>query len=88
MLTCSDRFVTGYTGAGSPEIIARVATLAGKKNVSMAQIAIAWTLSKDHVTAPIVGTTRLENLQDIIGRLLSISWSRIGLIGRYRCVGR
>ena len=34
----------------------------------MAQVAIAWSLSKDGVTAPIVGTTNLNNLKDIIGR--------------------
>lgn len=33
----------------------------------MAQVAIAWTLAKPGVTAPIVGTTSLENLKDIIG---------------------
>jgi aryl-alcohol dehydrogenase-like predicted oxidoreductase len=43
--------------------------LAKKRNVSMAQIATAWILAKDAVVAPIVGTTRLENLYDIIGLL-------------------
>lgn len=33
----------------------------------MAQIAIAWVLSKPYVSAPIVGTTSLDNLKDIIG---------------------
>ncbi|KAI5986758.1 aryl-alcohol dehydrogenase [Pisolithus orientalis] len=47
-------------------IINRVEELAEKKGVSMAQISIAWMLSKDHVTAPIVGTTSLDNLKDII----------------------
>ena len=32
----------------------------------MAQIAIAWSLKK--VTAPIVGTTKLENLKEMIGK--------------------
>ncbi len=36
----------------------------------MAQIAIAWILAKPDVTAPIVGTTSLENLQDILGEYL------------------
>ena len=31
----------------------------------MAQIAIAWSLKQ--VTAPIVGTTKLENLKEMIG---------------------
>ena len=36
----------------------------------MAQVAIAWTLAKDAVTAPIVGTTKLQNLVDIISMRL------------------
>lgn len=35
----------------------------------MAQVAIAWLLSKPEVSAPIVGTTSLKNLEDIIGML-------------------
>jgi len=31
----------------------------------MAQIAVAWSLKK--ITAPIVGTTKLENLKEAIG---------------------
>lgn len=49
------------------KISLRVDELAQKKGVSMAQIATAWCLTKDGVTAPIVGTTKLENLRDIIG---------------------
>ena len=33
----------------------------------MAQVAVAWILSKEGVTAPVVGTTKIENLEDIIG---------------------
>ena len=33
----------------------------------MAQVALAWILSKDGVSAPIVGTTNLDNLKDILG---------------------
>ena len=34
----------------------------------MAQIALAWMLTKPGVTAPIIGTTKLANLEDILGR--------------------
>jgi len=34
----------------------------------MAQVAVAWSLSKDFITAPIVGATSLHNLQDLIGQ--------------------
>ncbi|KAG1732922.1 aryl-alcohol dehydrogenase [Suillus paluster] len=40
-----------------------------KKGVTMAQVAIAWILTKDGVSAPIVGTTSLEKLKDIIAGL-------------------
>lgn len=49
--------------AASKAIVERVEELA-KKNSKMAQIAIAWSLKK--TTAPIVGTTKLENLRDMI----------------------
>ncbi|CAE6465747.1 unnamed protein product [Rhizoctonia solani] len=50
-------------------IINRVEALAAAKGVSMAQISIAWVLSKDPVAAPIVGTTSLKNLDDILGAI-------------------
>jgi len=46
---------------------ARVEELAKKKGVSMSQIALAWLMAKDPVAAPIVGTTKSENLTDLIG---------------------
>lgn len=39
--------------------------LAKKKDAKMAQIALAWTMAK--VTAPIVGTTNLSNLEELLG---------------------
>ncbi|KAF9049899.1 aryl-alcohol dehydrogenase [Panaeolus papilionaceus] len=63
----TDYFIGKYTQAeGTEEILKRVEELANKKGVSMAQIAIAWSLQTDGVTAPIVGTTSLKNLEDII----------------------
>ena len=44
-----------------------VATLAKAKGKSMAQIALAWVLQKQPVTAPIVGVSKLEQLTDAIG---------------------
>ena len=43
-----------------------VSELAGKKGVKMAQIAFAWSAKK--VTAPIIGTTKLDNLDEMIGK--------------------
>ena len=44
--------------------------MAKKKGISMAQVAVAWCLFKEGVTAPIVGTLKFENLKDIIGTSL------------------
>ncbi|KIM32299.1 hypothetical protein M408DRAFT_62908 [Serendipita vermifera MAFF 305830] len=47
-------------------IVDRVEGIAKKKGVSMSQIALAWLMTKEPVAAPIVGTTKLENLMDVI----------------------
>ncbi|KAB5590450.1 hypothetical protein CTheo_6113 [Ceratobasidium theobromae] len=51
------------------EVVIRVEQTAKKRGISMAQVAIAWSLSKDVVSAPIIGTTNLKNLEDSIGAL-------------------
>jgi aryl-alcohol dehydrogenase-like predicted oxidoreductase len=50
-------------------VIARVAELAEKHGVPRAQIALAWLLQKPGVTAPIVGATRLDQLEQAVGAL-------------------
>ncbi|KIO29822.1 hypothetical protein M407DRAFT_21074 [Tulasnella calospora MUT 4182] len=49
------------------EINERIAQIAEKRGVSMGQIGVAWLLSKPFVTAPIVGSTSIEKLKDLIG---------------------
>ena len=44
----------------------------------MAQIAVAWSLKR--VTAPIVGTTKLQNLKEMIGE-----WDRVEMGYRPEC---
>jgi len=44
----------------------RVAQVAEGRGVPRAQIALAWLLSKPVITAPIVGATRLQHLDDAI----------------------
>jgi len=51
---------------GTEEILSRVEEVAKKRGISMAQVGIAWVLAKDGVSAPIVGTTSLKNLEDIL----------------------
>jgi aryl-alcohol dehydrogenase-like predicted oxidoreductase len=47
-------------------VVDRVTELAGSRGVSSAQIALAWLLHKPGVTAPIVGATKAEHLEDAI----------------------
>ena len=47
-----------------------VEELAKKKGVSMAQVSLAWMLTKPEVTAPIIGTTSMSNLEDILGECI------------------
>ena len=51
------------------EIVDVVERIARERGVSMAQIAMAWVLSKRDVTAPIVGATKIGHLEDAIASL-------------------
>lgn len=44
----------------------RVEELAKKKGHSMAQIALAWVLQNPTVSAPIVGSTKMESIQELV----------------------
>jgi aryl-alcohol dehydrogenase-like predicted oxidoreductase len=50
-------------------IVERVAEIAKKRGVSRAQIALAWLLKKEPVTAPIIGATKISHLEDAVGAL-------------------
>ncbi|KAJ7650032.1 aryl-alcohol dehydrogenase [Roridomyces roridus] len=52
--------------AGNQAVVNRVEEIAKKYGVSMAQVSVAWMLSKEGVSAPVVGTTSLANLADTI----------------------
>jgi aryl-alcohol dehydrogenase-like predicted oxidoreductase len=45
----------------------RIEEVAKKRGASMAQVALAWCLAQPAVTAPIVGTTRIEALDELVG---------------------
>ncbi|KIK69052.1 hypothetical protein GYMLUDRAFT_35094 [Collybiopsis luxurians FD-317 M1] len=63
----TDWFIGRYSAApGTEEIIKRVEQVAKKRNISMAQVALAWSLAKEGVSAAIVGTTSVRNLEDLI----------------------
>ena len=50
-------------------IIERVAEIALKHEVSRTQVALAWLLQKEPVTAPIIGATKTTHLEEAIGAL-------------------
>jgi len=50
-------------------IIQRVHEVAGAHGVSMAQVALAWSLSKSAVTSPIIGATKMHHLEDAVAAL-------------------
>lgn len=51
------------------EILERVVEVAGGKGVKPAQIALAWMLHRPGVTAPVVGATRLSQLEEAVEAL-------------------
>ncbi len=59
----------GNTEEQDRTIIHRVGELADKYNVNRAQIALAWLLQKDGVTAPIVGVTKENHITDAVKAL-------------------
>ncbi len=68
----TDRFTNSlYSQAeeANHQIVEAVQAIAEAHNVPMAQIALAWLLHKEAVTAPIVGATRPQHLTDAIAAL-------------------
>lgn len=47
-------------------IAQRVANIAQQRGISRAQVALAWMLAKPAVTAPIIGASRAEQLDDLV----------------------
>jgi len=50
-------------------VVEQVAAIATARGVSRAQVALAWLLSKPVITAPIVGATRTQHLDDAVASL-------------------
>lgn len=50
-------------------VVERVAELAQKNGVTRTQIALAWLLQKEPVTAPIIGATKISHLEEAIEAL-------------------
>lgn len=67
--TSTKRKLCAYSPLRSPVngLHISIESIATKRGISMAQVSLAWSLSKDFMTAPIVGTTSIEKLKDSIG---------------------
>jgi len=48
------------------KVAARVAEVAAKRGIPRAQVALAWLLSKSVITAPIVGATKIQHIEDAL----------------------
>lgn len=55
-----------YRNRGGQAINAQIEALAEKYDVTMAQIAIAWHLHTDPVTAPIIGVSSIDHLEEAV----------------------
>jgi 1-deoxyxylulose-5-phosphate synthase len=66
----SDPFANGlYFRDEDFEVADRAQAVAKERGVTGSQIALAWILSKPHVTAPIIGATKIEHLDQAIAAL-------------------
>jgi aryl-alcohol dehydrogenase (NADP+) len=50
-------------------VVERAREIAKKRGVTSAQIALAWMLDKAHITAPIIGASKMEHLEQAIAAL-------------------
>jgi 1-deoxyxylulose-5-phosphate synthase len=60
----TDHLTGGWYADSNHEIIDVVEQIAGERSVPMARVALSWVMSRPGVTAPVVGATRLEHLED------------------------
>ncbi len=59
-----------YVGrASSDEIMKRLIEIAKNEGAKPTQVAISWLLTKKAVTSPIIGTSKVEHLEEFVGSL-------------------
>ena len=51
------------------KVVERVAEVAERRGIPMAQIALAWLLQTEPVTSAIVGTTKISHIEDAVAAL-------------------
>jgi aryl-alcohol dehydrogenase-like predicted oxidoreductase len=62
----TDAFADYLYNEGDFEVVDRVVEIATERGVAPAQVALAWLLHRSGVTAPIVGATKLQHLEDAV----------------------
>jgi aryl-alcohol dehydrogenase-like predicted oxidoreductase len=76
--TITDRSQTDKTGANfytdateqaDSKVVAAVQQIADARGVPMSHVALAWLLAQPGVTAPIVGVSKMQHLEDALGAL-------------------
>lgn len=62
-------WVWGSCDALDKVVVDNLQKIAGEHGASMAQVALAWMLSKPYVTSPIVGTTAVHHIEEAVAAL-------------------
>lgn len=78
----SDEFAADlYDHSNDWDVVEAVRTVAEGRGVEMAQIALAWLLSKPSVDAPIVGASKMSHLESAIGSVeIALTDEEIGTL--------
>jgi aryl-alcohol dehydrogenase (NADP+) len=72
-----------YKEAADHDVVDQVSSIAEKRGVSNAQVALSWLLHQPAVTAPIVGATRIEHIEDAVKAAdLELSADEIEALGK------
>jgi aryl-alcohol dehydrogenase-like predicted oxidoreductase len=58
-----------YFREGDFKVADRVQEIAKERGVSGSQVALAWVLSKPHIASPIIGSSKIEHLDQAIAAL-------------------
>ncbi|HXU24159.1 MAG TPA: aldo/keto reductase [Tepidiformaceae bacterium] len=64
--TAASRYQDRYWHEGMFEAVERMRPLAGQADMSLPQMAVAWVLANPAITAPIIGASRPEQLNDTL----------------------
>jgi aryl-alcohol dehydrogenase (NADP+) len=51
------------------DVVDRITEVARKRGVANAQVALAWMLQQPGVTAPIIGASKMQHLEDAVAAL-------------------